>query len=151
MKLSVLCLAALATVAVFLMAQEAPKPEGSKVVFVGHDKVTEALAKTGLLSKNGDHMVAGAHRNGPGQAEQHDKVYDIVYVTDGEATYITGGKLVNSKQNSPGEWLGGTIDGGEPQKLVKGDLIVVPPGVPHWFKEVPKEVSYFLVKVVTKP
>jgi quercetin dioxygenase-like cupin family protein len=124
-----------------LFAQE---PE---VVFVDHAKVAEALSKTGMLSRNADHMVAGAHRNGPGQAERHDKTYDIVYVTDGEATYVTGGKLMNSKQTGPGEMLGGTIDGGKEYHLTKGDVIVVPPGVPHWFKEVPKEVSYFLVKV----
>ena len=144
MKPCILCLALLTTAAAVLVMGADPAP----VTYVGHEKVAEALAKTGMLSRNADHMVAGAHRNGPGQAERHDKTYDIVYVTEGEATYITGGKLVNSKQTGPGEMLGGTIDGGESHHLAKGDVIVVPPGVPHWFKEVPTEVSYFLVKVI---
>ena len=32
--------------------------------------------------------------------------------------------------------------------LTKGDVIVVPAGTPHWFKEVPKSVSYYVVKVL---
>ena len=52
-----------------------------------------------------------------------------MYVTAGEATYITGGKLVNSEQNSPGEWLGGTILG-EAHSRTQGAAIVVPPGMP---------------------
>lgn len=152
MKLAaILRVLGLAIAATIVYAQQGKQaPDERKVIYVPKEKVAEALAKSGLLSRNSDHMVAGAHRNGPGQAEQHDKTYDIVYVTDGEATYITGGTLMNSKQNSPGEWLGGTINGGEPHHLMKGDVIVVPPGVPHWFKEVPGEVSYFLVKVNTK-
>lgn len=141
MKLIGACLVATLMGALLLVAQE------SEVVFADHAKVADALAKTAVLSRNADHMVAGGRRNGPGQAERHDKTYDIVYVTEGEATYVTGGKLVNSKQTGPNEMLGGTIEGGKEHHLVKGDVLVVPPGVPHWFKEVPNGVSYLLVKV----
>ena len=34
------------------------------------------------------------------------------------------------------------------QKIGKGDLFVVPAGTPHWFKEVPTSISYFVVKVL---
>ena len=30
----------------------------------------------------------------------------------------------------------------------KGDVVVVPAGVPHWFKEVAKPINYYMVKVV---
>ena len=30
----------------------------------------------------------------------------------------------------------------------KGDFIVIPAGIPHWFKEVPQSVNYYFVKVV---
>ena len=32
--------------------------------------------------------------------------------------------------------------------LTKGDIIVMPAGTPHWFKEVPSSISYMLVKVI---
>ena len=28
------------------------------------------------------------------------------------------------------------------------DVMVIPAGVPHWFKEVPKEINYYVVKVI---
>ena len=130
-----------------MLAQDAAKGgEAPKVVYADKAAVDAALAKTGLISRNADHMVAGGRRDGPGVAEQHEKAYDIYYVTDGEATYVTGGKLVNSKQTGPGEMLGGTIDGGESRQVKKGDVIVVPPGIPHWWKET-KGISYLIIKV----
>ena len=30
--------------------------------------------------------------------------------------------------------------------LKKGDVIAIPKGTPHWFKEVPSVVVYFVVK-----
>jgi len=39
-------------------------------------------------------------------------------------------------------------EGGETHHLSKGDVIVVPAGTPHWFKEVPESISYYVVKVL---
>jgi quercetin dioxygenase-like cupin family protein len=61
---------------------------------------------------------------------------------------VTGGNIVGSKNTRPGLWLGTDIPGGTTQKLVMGDVIVVPAGTPHWFKEVPGPLSYFVVKVL---
>ena len=59
-----------------------------------------------------------------------------------------GARVVGGKVTGPGQWLGSDIAGGETHRLVKGDVFVVPAGVPHWFEEVPKSVSYFVVKVI---
>ena len=56
--------------------------------------------------------------------------------------------MIGGKNTKAGEWLGTDIQGGESHHLSKGDVIVIPAGVPHWFKEVPKSVSYFGVKVI---
>ena len=122
--------------------------DGPAVTYVDHDKVAAALAKSGQIARTGDYMVSGAHRSGPGQVEVHDKETDIVYVTDGEATFVTGGTMVGGKMTKAGQWLGTDIQGGETHRLVKGDAFVIPAGTPHWFKEVPQGVSYFLVKVI---
>ena len=112
-------------------------------------KVAEALAKTGLIVQNADYMVAGAHRDKQGQVEVHEKTTDILFVVDGEATYVTGGTMINGKQTRPGEWLGDGIEGGTEHHLKKGDVIVVPAGTPHWFKEV-KLCNSFMVRVNSK-
>jgi mannose-6-phosphate isomerase-like protein (cupin superfamily) len=116
--------------------------------YIGHDKVADALAKGGPLTSTKAYTVSGAHRNAAGQVEMHEKETDILYITDGEATFVTGGKMVGGKMSKAGQWLGSDITGGETHHLTKGDVITIPAGMPHWFKEVPKSVSYFVVKVL---
>lgn len=116
--------------------------------YIGHDKVAEALAKGGPLASTKAYTVSGAHRNAAGQVEMHEKETDILYVTDGEATFVTGGTMAGGKKTGAGQWRGTDITGGQTHHLTKGDVITIPAGMPHWFKEVPKSVSYFVVKVL---
>jgi len=116
--------------------------------YISHDKVADALAKGGSLTATKEYTVSGAHRTAAGQVEVHDKETDILYVMDGEATFVTGGKMVGGKMSKAGQWLGTDITGGETHHLTKGDVVTIPAGMPHWFKEVPKSVSYFVVKVL---
>ena len=129
-------------------APTAPRTPLSTATFVDHDKVAAALAKGGPLVTASDVLVSGSHRDKPGQVEVHDKEMDVLYITDGSATFVTGGKIVGAKNTRPDQWLGTDITGGTTHKLVKGDVIVIPAGMPHWFKEVPGTVSYYVVKVV---
>lgn len=131
--------------AVALMMTGAGTPA---VSYFDHDKVAAALAKGGSLLTQSDLTAQGSHRVAPGQVEVHDKETDIFYVTDGEATIVTGGTMIGGKQKSPGQMLGTSIEGGETHHLSKGDVMVIPAGTPHWFKDVPKSISYFVVKVL---
>ena len=141
---------AVVAVPVYLSSQApaAPRTPVSAATFVDHDKVAAALAKGGPLVTASDVLVSGSHRDKPGQVEVHDKEMDVLYITDGTATFVTGGKMVGGKMSRPDQWLGTDITGGTTHKLVKGDVIVVPAGMPHWFKEVPGQVSYYVVKVI---
>jgi hypothetical protein len=127
-----------------LTAADAP----TAVTYVGHDKVTAALAKGGPMVTASNLIVQGGHRDKTGQVEVHEKETDVIYVQDGEATFITGGKMIGGKLTKPGQYLGTEIQGGETHHLTKGDVIVVQAGTPHWFKEVPGTISYFVVKVL---
>ena len=120
----------------------------SSVTFISHDKVAASLAKGGDLVKAPDLIVLGAHRNGTGQVEVHDRETDVIYVVDGEATIVTGGMMTGGKVTAPGQSRGTDIQGGKPQRLSKGDVMVIPAGIPHWFKEVPQSISYYVVKVL---
>jgi len=91
--------------------------------------------------------VMGLRRHGPGEVEVHDRDTDIFYVVRGHATFVTGGTLTGGKHTAPDESRGGTLAGGETRPLAQGDVIVIPKGVPHWFKEVPESIEYFVVKV----
>jgi mannose-6-phosphate isomerase-like protein (cupin superfamily) len=122
--------------------------EGQPVTYADHNSVATALSKGGTLAKGADFNASGAHRDKAGQVEVHEKETDIIYITDGEATFVTGGTMVGGKQTKTGQWLGSDIHGGESHHLTKGDVIAIPAGTPHWFKEVPSTVSYFVVKVL---
>ncbi len=134
----------LLTLAVLLAAASGP----SAVTYVNHEKVAAALAKGGSLVTAPDLAVSGSHRTGPGRVEVHEKETDVFYVVDGEATFVTGGNLVGSKTTKPGQLVGTDIQGGQTHHLSKGDVMVIPAGTPHWFKEVPQSISYYVVKVV---
>jgi quercetin dioxygenase-like cupin family protein len=118
------------------------------VTYVDHEKVAAALAKGGSLVATANFLVSGNHRMAPGQVEVHDRETDIFYVTDGEATIVTGGTMVGGKQTAAGQHRGTDVQGGETRHLQKGDVMVIPAGIPHWFKEVSPTVNYFTVKVI---
>jgi mannose-6-phosphate isomerase-like protein (cupin superfamily) len=120
---------------------------GSGVIHLQPADVNAALAKGATLVNRPDLIVSGGHREVNGQVEMHDKETDVLYIVDGEATFAWGGKMVGGKVSAQDQWLGTDITGGQTQRVSKGDVFVVPAGIPHWFKEVPKSVSYFVVKV----
>jgi mannose-6-phosphate isomerase-like protein (cupin superfamily) len=135
---------ALFTIGVLAGAQS----DSSGAIHVDPAKVAAALAKGGSLVTRPDLLVSGSHREVGGKVEVHDKETDVLYIVDGEATFVLGGQMVGGKVSSPGQWQGTDITGGQTHHIVKGDVFVIPTGVPHWFKEVPKSVSYFVVKVL---
>ena len=77
----------------------------------------------------------------------HTKDTDIFYMLEGSATLVTGGTLVDGKTTAPDEIRGSGIRGGETRRITKGDVVIIPAGVPHWFQEVSGPVTYFAVKV----
>src|ERR1044071_7356767 len=107
----VLALPALLITPILMTAAE------GKVTYVGHDKVNEALAKGGTFVTAPDLLVSGSHRDKAGQVEIHDKETDIIYMVDGEATFVTGGTPVNAKTTRPGQSIATDVKGGETHKL----------------------------------
>lgn len=128
-------------------AAASPKPLTS-VVFFDHTRTAEAFAKATHLYDAPDFTVQGGHREVPGQVELHDKETDVIYIIDGAATFVAGGTMVDGAVSRPGQWLGKDITGGVEHRLVKGDMILVPAGTPHWFKSVSPQVTYYVVKIV---
>jgi len=138
-----IALAALASSSLLIAAAG----DGGAATYVDHDKVAAQFVKGGPIAKGPDFSVSANKRTGPGQVEVHDKETDIFHVMDGEATLVTGGKMVGGKQTKQDQWLGTSIEGGSTYHLSKGDVVTVPAGTPHWFKET-KGISYYTVKVI---
>lgn len=123
---------------------------GLPTSFFAHGDVEAAFAKGAVLfdgSGGRNYMVHASRREAPGMVEVHAKDTDILYVLKGSATIITGGTMVDGKPTGPNEIRGREIDGGETRSLVPGDVMIIPNGVPHWFKEVQAPFLYYVVKV----
>ena len=117
------------------------------VTYFEKEKVSAAFAKGAVLFDGSDkYMVHASRRDKAGMVEIHEKDADIIYVLQGNATFVTGGAIVDAKTVAPGEIRGAAVDGGETRHLTSGDVIIVPAGTPHWFKEVPGPFTYYVVK-----
>lgn len=122
----------------------------SEVAYFSSQQVRDAFAKGAALvapSASRNYSVLAMRRDRPSEAETHTLDTDIFYVVDGSATFVTGGRAVDSKTTAPNEMRGTRIDGGETRHLAKGDVLVIPPGVPHWFKAVEPPFLYYVIKV----
>lgn len=125
-------------------SDSAPPPP---VNYIPKDKVASAFVKGMPLVEVDNYKVHASHRDGSGQAEVHAAETDIIYVVDGTATLVTGGSVPEAKSIGPDELRGPAIVGGETRHLVKGDVVIIPKGVPHWFSQVPRAFDYYVVKV----
>jgi quercetin dioxygenase-like cupin family protein len=83
----------------------------------------------------------------PGQVEIHTVDTDVIYVVQGKAVIVTGGTPVEPRNTSPTEIRAKSAQGGDVRQLAKGDMIIIPKGVPHWFKSVSGTFDYLTVKV----
>jgi mannose-6-phosphate isomerase-like protein (cupin superfamily) len=146
---SLLTLAALLTMAVFLTAAAAPLGGGvpAAVHYIGHDKVAEVMAKGGpIVSDPG--LIVLANRRGVGGVEYHEHTNHIFIMVEGEATFVTGGTMVGAKRTSADQMVATSIEGGETHHLSKGDVITIPAKTPHWWKEISTQtVAYYAVNI----
>jgi len=120
------------------------------VSYFSKAEVDEGFSKGAVLfdgSGGRNYMVHTSRREGPGMVEVHTKDTDILYVLKGSATVVTGGSMVDGKPIAADEIRGREITGGESRKLVPGDVMIIPNGVPHWFKEVQAPFLYYVIKV----
>lgn len=117
------------------------------VTYFEKERVAAAFAKGAPLLENGSYKVHASHRDGPGVAEVHTRDTDVIHVLKGSATLVTGGEVVGGKPTGPEEIRGESIRGGDARRLQPGDVVVIPSGVPHWFREVAGPLDYYVVKV----
>jgi mannose-6-phosphate isomerase-like protein (cupin superfamily) len=129
--LALATLATLFTIIVVLTAAGVP----TVVTYVHHDKVSATMAKGGPII-NDQGLIVLAQRRGAGEVEVHEKTNHVFIIVEGEATFVTGGTLVDARQTAPDQRRASNVQGGQTYHLTKGDVITVPAKTPHWFKEV---------------
>ena len=66
----------------------------------------------------------------------HGTLSDLYVIQDGSATLVTGGSLVDPRPASrPGDQQGSSIRGGVEQIVRAGDVVFIPPGMVHGFRD----------------
>jgi mannose-6-phosphate isomerase-like protein (cupin superfamily) len=102
----------------------------------------------GTLGDYKSHAIKLSVRTASGGAEIHAHYDDIFIVTQGKATLITGGTVVDAQTGGDGETKGSRIQDGTSQTITKSDIVHIPAGTPHQLIIVPGDIfSTIVVKV----
>ena len=87
--------------------------------------------QTSAVSNGDQHRINLVRRTKAAGATAHPGFAELHHIVDGSGTLVVGGTLVR-----PAGGGAATIDGGTSRAVAKGDVILIPPGMPHWYKEI---------------
>jgi uncharacterized RmlC-like cupin family protein len=93
---------------------------------------------------------SGANLVSEKRRKEADSWSDVFLAQDGEATILYGGTLENQKDAGNGEMRGDKHIGGKSLKVHAGDVLVVPPGIPHQTIVEPGKMFFTLIVKVEK-
>jgi mannose-6-phosphate isomerase-like protein (cupin superfamily) len=104
----------------------------------------------------GMNVVVRRRVSGPQYAITHTREMEYVIVTKGSGTMVTGGTLIpptidsdmypNTNPNAIIRSASG-VKGGLARKIGPGDVIVNPPGTPHWLSEINGTIEYVEIRI----
>lgn len=105
---------------------------------------------TAPVSNEGHYRINIVKRTTPGPAGAHStgpaKGTELHYIIDGAGTVVTGGTLVPRPGAAAKGPANNIIQGGETRHVTKGDVVVIPEGTPHWYKDVEGSITYLEVR-----
>ena len=110
-----------------------------KTVDMGAYKVTIVVLRR-IPSKTADSALV------------HDRVTEVYQILTGAGVFETGGALVDGQpvdltSEAAGPSVRGTIQGGESRRMGPGDVVVIPPGVPHRFSKLEGTITYLVTRI----
>ena len=120
----------------------------NRVHYINHQKVNAAMVKGERIIED-EGLIVIANRGVQRGAEMHAKTNHVFIIVDGEADFVTGGKMIDPKETAPGQIRGKGIEGGVVHRLSKGDVITIPANTPHQWKDTSKtgSVGYYAVNI----
>src|SRR5689334_18420215 len=83
---------------------------------------------TAPVSIDDRHRINLVKRTNAAGAVAHDGFAELHHVVDGAGTLVTGGTLVRATASGGAA----TIQDGASRRVKKGDVVLIPSGMPHW-------------------
>ena len=136
--------------------QKAPAP---LITYFSHEKVdasfAQALASTGskdlFARKDREGRMWTIHSNSRGKADEgtlhsHEDWTGVVMIMNGAATFITPGAASTAQGARETPEGGRLIGAGESHRVSKGDVVIIPPGAPHMYKNIEEPFRYLVVQ-----
>ena len=128
-------------------------PPGSSGIYKSDAELTATLKKA-IAAANGNqssspiantdqYRINIVHREKAAGALAHEGNTELHYIIEGTGIVVTGGTIVRGTGINSA-----TIQGGETHAVKKGDVILVPSGSAHWYKEVTTPITYLEVRFV---
>ena len=128
-------------------------PPNGPAVYHAHGDLWSALATKGKAADaplmfstpaaSGPKYQANVVRRTKAQGgTAHAEGTEVHHVLEGSGTFVSGGSLVRPPQ--PG--APASIMGGESRHVSKGDVVFVPAGMPHWYKDLDSTITYLEVR-----
>jgi mannose-6-phosphate isomerase-like protein (cupin superfamily) len=144
-----------AIVAALLLAAVPQAAEAPKAVYKTQSELIAALMTsaangdmlTAAVSIEGRHRINIVRRTKGAGAVAHDGAMELHHIVSGSATLVTGGTLVRPTAGTGGA----TIQNGVSRKVGPGDVVLVQPGEPHWYKDLDGPITYLEVRWEEKP
>lgn len=139
--------------AVIALALAGQTPAPAPAIYKTAAELTSALQQSGqtggmltsAVSNTDDHRINLVKRTTPGGAVAHPEGSEVHHIVEGTGTLVTGGTLVRST----GAGTTATIQGGEARRVSAGDVIFIPAGTPHWYRDIDGAIAYLEVRFNT--
>jgi mannose-6-phosphate isomerase-like protein (cupin superfamily) len=93
------------------------------------------------VSTTDRHRINLIKRTEAAGAVAHIGFAELHHIVDGSGTFVTGGTIVPASGRDVA-----TIQNGISKHVVKGDVVLIPAGMPHWYKDVDGTISYLEVR-----
>jgi mannose-6-phosphate isomerase-like protein (cupin superfamily) len=107
------------------------KTEAQLMAALKASAANPAMLTSPVSIADGGHSINIVRRTAAAGAVAHEGATELHHIIEGSGTLVTGGALVRPT-NGRG---GATIQDGESRRVTKGDIILVPAGMPHWYSQ----------------
>jgi len=99
---------------------------------------------TSEVNNTDRHRINIVRRTKAAGAVAHEGFAELHHIVEGSGTLVTGGTIVRP---TGGRGAGGeTIQDGTSRRVAKGDVILIAPGMPHWYKDLEGTITYLEVR-----